>query len=338
MPKQYKTRSEGRILVKSLYDTGVTNPKAISKRSGVPLRTVYRYVDKLQSSGQITDAKRAGRPRKNTSRLRRQLGQIKRLKPRAAAHVYAADLRKRNKMDLSTRTVETALHQLGYTWRLPGRKKLSSSQKAARLEFCQEHVDDDWDETWSYDEAYFNLNRHSNKCWVSVSTEESVQRPKLTKSQEKISIGICFAISSSRKSALCFLPKNWSGPDLVKVFKDTLLPSINWPKRPNNKQRFIIDNDGRHQMPVWKEFVARSRLHPLEPWPSNSPDLNPIENEFAWMKRFVEDRAPTNEQTLRQAVEDAFRNIPDDHLKKLMGSMRSRMEAAIKSKGARINY
>jgi hypothetical protein len=215
-------------------------------------------------------------------------------------------------------TVRKALHLMDYHWRLPGRKKLTSSQKAARLAFAEKHCSDTWDETWAFDESYFNLQRSSNRCWVSVSTEESVQQSKLTSTQEKISVGICFAIKRNRKSALCFLPKNWSGPDLVRLFKEELLPSIQWPWSPSHAQRFIIDNDGRHHMEVWKEFMQSKRLHHLSPWPSNSPDLNPIENIFGWMKKFVENEGPTSEATLKEAVQKAYNNIPDEHLTHLM--------------------
>jgi ketohexokinase/beta-glucosidase len=292
----------------------------------------------LAQKGAIVDKVRDVRPRKNTTRLHRQIAQVKRQTPRAAARVLTSKVNAKNKAPVSVRTVRRALHEMNYHWRLPGRKKLTSLQKAARLEFAREHEDDVWRETWSFDEAYFNLNRHSNKCWVSTSTEESVQEAKRTSAQEKISIGICFAISRDRKSALCFLPKNWSGRDLVKVFEETLLPSIQWPKKPSQRQRFIIDNDGRHQMDVWKRYVLRVQLHAISPWPSNSPDLNPIENLFAWMKRYVEDRSPTNEQELRQTVTDAFNNIPEAHLAHYMDSLKSRMTQTIAANGARINY
>jgi len=338
MKKRNIPRVEARALVKSIYERGNRNASLISKETGVAIRTVFRYLSKLDATGNITDAKRSGRPKKNTPKLRRQLAQIKRLKPRAAAHVYAEEIRKRNKTKISTMTVKNALHQLGYHWRLPGRKKLSQVQKAARLTFAREHQGDNWGETWSFDEAYFNLYRHSNKCWISAATEETVQLPKLTTSQEKISVGMCFAINRSGKSELCFLPKNWSGSDLVKVFQETLLPSIAWPKLPSIYHRFIIDNDGRHQMDLFKQFSKEYRIHPLSPWPSNSPDLNPIENLFAWMKRYVENELPTNEKGLRQAIRKAFRDIPEGHIKNLMDSMENRIKALLKSKGERINY
>lgn len=335
MPKQFDNQ---RSTVKYFFDRGIRSTSDICERTGLPKRTVNHYKKKLKEDGTLDDLSRPGRPKKITSTFRRRLGQVKRSLPRAPAHTLAKRMSELGGSQVSTSTVQRALHQMHYHWRLPGRKKLTSSQKAARIAFAEEHLGDDWKQTWAFDESYFNLHRSSNRCWVSVTTEESVQRSKLTTAQEKISVGICFAISRSGKSALCLLPKNWSGPDLVDLFTEELLPSIRWPRGPTTAQRFIIDNDGRHQMPLWKEFVASRRLHPLSPWPSNSPDLNPIENVFGWMKRFVENEGPTNEKTLKEAVKKAFEAIPDNHLAHLMDSIPKRLELALKAKGARINY
>lgn len=249
---------------------------------------MQKYKKKLRETGRIEDVPRSGRPRKNNSHFRRQLAQIKQFQPREAAHTYAIFMQNRNRSRVRVNTVQRALHDMGHHWRLVGRKKLTSSQKAQRLEFARTHLENNWDESWSLDECYFSLQWHSNLCWVSVSTEQAMQQPKLTNSQEKISVGICFAISRGQKSSLCFLPKNWSADGLVKVFEASLLPSIRWRRRPSPSQRFIIDNTGHHQTAISKSFVKRNRLQPYLPWPSNSPDFNPIENLFAWMKKYVE--------------------------------------------------
>ena len=335
MPSKYEPQ---RIVVKYFIEHGLTSTSDICRRTYLSKRPVNRYKKKLRETASIADSPRSGRPPKITSRLRRQLAQIKRRIPREAAHTYATLISNRNGYAISARSVERALHYMDYHWRLPGRKKLTAAQKLQRIEYARTHLENAWDESWAFDECYFNLQRHSNRCWVSARTEESFQQPKLTNSQEKISIGICFAISRGRKSALCFLPKNWKAANLVKVFKETLLPSIGWPNRPSIKQRFIMDNDGRHQSKNWKEFVAENRLQPFSPWPSNSPDLNPIENLFAWMKRYVEHKLPTNEHTLREAIIEAFNNIPLEHTVHLMDSMRTRLDQVLCCKGARTKY
>ena len=91
-------------------------------------------------------------------------------------------------------------------------------------------------------------------------------------------------------------------------------------------------------MEVWMKFTKKSHLRPLSPWPSNSPDLNPIENVFDWMKRYVKNKLPTSEEDLRQAIREAFGDIPEDHFKNLMDSLENRIRAVVKSNGARSNY
>ena len=335
MPKQ---RKEKRFVVKYFFDLGIRDAYTIHARTGLQKRFINRTLKKLRETGNIEDAPRPGRPKKVTTRLRRQLAQIKRKTPRKGAAYYAAELSNRNQVPVSDRSIRRAFHLMDYHWRLPGRKKLTPSQKAARMEFAQAHLDDNFGETWSFDEAYFNLNRHSNRCWVSASTEESLQETKRTKAQEKISIGICFAISHGRKSALCFLPKNWNAASLIEEFEKTLLPSIGWRRYSSPHHRFMMDNDGRHQTQEWRAFCERKRLSVISPWPANSPDFNWIENLFAWLKRYVESLSPTTEPTLRDAILEAFKNIPMEHINNLCNSMRERLTHAIARNGARTDY
>ena len=46
-------------------------------------------------------------------------------------------------------------------------------------------------------------------------------------------------------------------------------------------------------------------------WPSNSPDLNPIENLWSIVKTNVERRRPTNLDELRRFMVEEWDNIPD---------------------------
>ena len=73
-------------------------------------------------------------------------------------------------------------------------------------------------------------------------------------------------------------------------------------------------------------------------WPSNSPDLNPIENLWAIVKGNVEKRMPKNINELEQFMVEEWRSIPDTVIKNLVGSMRHRCELIIENHGERIAY
>ncbi|PKB93572.1 hypothetical protein RhiirA5_240797, partial [Rhizophagus irregularis] len=73
-------------------------------------------------------------------------------------------------------------------------------------------------------------------------------------------------------------------------------------------------------------------------WPSNSPDLNPIENLWAIIKSKVEKRMPKNISELEEFMVEEWENIPETVLINLSKSMRRRCELIIENNGERIPY
>ena len=66
-------------------------------------------------------------------------------------------------------------------------------------------------------------------------------------------------------------------------------------------------------------------------WPANSPDLNPIENLWHFVKRNAEKRMPKNRADLERLMVEEWNSIPDSML--IFGVV---YEA--KNNGERISY
>ncbi len=64
-------------------------------------------------------------------------------------------------------------------------------------------------------------------------------------------------------------------------------------------------------------------------WPSQSPDLNPIEHEFHQLKRRVRAETPQNKQQSELAALKAGESISKDETKSLVMSVGHRLTAVI---------
>ena len=51
-----------------------------------------------------------------------------------------------------------------------------------------------------------------------------------------------------------------------------------------NRWFLVEDNDPKHTSKVVKKFMEENMPNRLLDWPSQSPDMNPIENLFSWIK------------------------------------------------------
>lgn len=327
-----------RALAKSLFERGINSPTVIARHCKISRPTARRYLENLRRGESLADKPRSGRPRKVTSTFKRQLGQIKSQNPDESAKFYAEYISNLNGTPISATSVRRALHELGYSWRLKPRRELTAAQRGNRVAFAREHLDDSWDRVWFFDESYFNLYRNGNQYWVRAKTDEAMSLPKLTTNEEKVSVGIAVAISRGRKSALAFLPKAWKAENLVEVFETMIYPSLIWSDEIGQEIELVMDNDGRYFSQDWITYAEENDLRTIRPWPANSPDFNPIENVFAWLKREVQHRCLRSEGALKAAIRDAWDHLAVEITERLVESMSRRLVEAIRNKGERTKY
>ena len=74
--------------------------------------------------------------------------------------------------------------------------------------------------------------------------------------------------------------------------------------------------------------------------PPNSPDLNPIENIWAWMKHEITTKYMyvTSKAEMQRIAMEMWENFGDDKWNGIIASMPERMKAVIKAKGGHTQY
>ena len=125
------------------------------------------------------------------------------------------------------------------------------------------------------------------------------------------------------------------GPFYVEILRKHLLGGAR--KQFGSCWRYQQDNDPKHTSKVAKQFLETEVPETID-WPSNSPDINPIENIWSILKRRVEKRKTSNIRELDQFLHEEWKKIEKTIINNLVHSMKSRCLAIIESMGERINY
>ena len=98
-----------------------------------------------------------------------------------------------------------------------------------------------------------------------------------------------------------------------------------------------MDNDPKHTSKVVAKWLKDNKVKILE-WPSQSPDLNPIENLWAELKKRVRARRPTNLTQLHQLCQEEWAKIHPTYCGKLVEGYPKRLTKVKQFKGNATKY
>lgn len=124
----------------------------------------------------------------------------------------------------------------------------------------------------------------------------------------------------------------------AKILQDRLLPQM---REWFNGDDCVFMHDGApcHKAKSVGKFLDDHGVSVL-PWPGNSPDMNPIENLWAIVKKKIRMQKVTTKDALIELLNQTWLHDPDiqNSCRKLVESMPNRVKLLIKAKGMQTRY
>lgn len=317
----------------------------IASALNISKRTVIRIIKQQKTSGSLEKKKIPGRPRILTRREERRLVRKVLCQPPRDSVLLASDLTQELGREITARTVRLALYRNGFRGRKPLRKPLLKKEhRQRRLVFAKEDSQkprDFWENVIFSDEAPFRVFSTPSGQWTWRRPHEKLEARNIipTVKHGGGTLQIWGCMTSKGIGWMCKLPQGLDAETYKEILDDEATLTAQHYFGGFEKCLFQQDGASVHTSKEVKRHLEKKKIQFL-PWPAQSPDLNPIENIWADVKKRVAERRGdiTNKQKLWEAIEEEWEATPKDLCRRLIESIPERLLAVIKAKGGPTKY
>jgi len=322
----------------------------IGRNLNVPRTTVQCVLRRLQTTPSGANEPRSGRPISITPRAVRILLRQLRSEPK----ITWRQLKTNTGIDLDARTLNATLRAHGIShWLALKRPKLTPEAARLRLRWAKRHENwtvDQWRKVIWSDEASVARGSGKTREWVFGTRKQKWDRDKVMEipNGKAFSIMVWGAFWGSGRSDLYLLDRDfeskkhgYSAVSYIQIL-DHNLAGIWEPGLV-----FMQDNAPIHRARKSKLWFQENGIEVME-WPPYSPDLNPIENLWALLKKeaykvypdldSLKGKGDEAETQLFQILQMAWANLREEVIEGLISSMPDRCAAVIIAKGWHTKY
>lgn len=322
-------------------------------RTGFTPRFVNRWIQRYQKTGTVDDSPKSGRPHILSSASQRA-AIVKAVEQQDSVPAAVADLKRKGSIprNVSEKTVRRELKVESDYRAVVIEPKRTKQGTRKRVRFSKGRHPAK--RIVALDSTILNTagSGRRRKSWVRRGTRRVIQ--KVQKGQKlHVYAGMTRygATPLIRATGTTGLPKQYLKKDgtphsgvCAKEFQDimrkSLVPKAEriLRKRKAGKGVYLIDGAPAHTAKTTKKFLRSRNIQYLQDWPPNSPDLNPIENVWAWLKLHVYRQQPRDSAELWRLSKKQWKKLEPDNCAKYMRSFNKRKQLCAQRKGGHTGY
>ncbi|KAJ5700997.1 hypothetical protein N7493_003005 [Penicillium malachiteum] len=255
-------------------------------------------------------------------------------------------------LPVSAETLRTSLKQRGMTAHPAAQKPpIQAHHAQIRIAWAQERENwqfDDWARVIFSDEAWFKSGWHRMPFIHRFKDERYHPTAVVGQSKQRSGIMVWACFAGRFKGPLVIWDPAW-GSITSASYIEHIIPVIEefneflWSKGID--AYLMQDGAGpHHAYTTTAEFYDRD-INIEDAWhPSVSPDLNPQENIWNWLKEDVSKQCGINNipkarhHILIQYIQQAWDRLPEEYLVSLTASMPTRVQQVLERQGAATDY
>ncbi|KAI8423769.1 hypothetical protein MSG28_012791 [Choristoneura fumiferana] len=319
-----------RYRVVFLRDEG-RNISHIADELNLSRNTVKRWLRRFDSEGHVETRERPQRPRIIGDHRQHEMVCAFEQHPFTSTRSFA------ERYDCSTDTVRIALHRAGITHKKPvPRISLTDQHKADRVRFAREYRDFDFSQAIFTGEKTFESSRPGRRLlWRVNGTRYDPKN--VPKQSGHVTVDMWAWMSAAGPGELIYLPKRANGAGYLQILQETMLPTVRlvYPADEVSELVFLQESNPVHKCRLVQNWLQLQPGLKTIPWPSRSPDLNPMETLWAIMVQRWDVKAERTKAALITHVDGVWDSLRGSDLcENLIRSMRSRCDAVIDAGGA----
>lgn len=229
-------------------------------------------------------------------------------------------------INISKSTLNTALHKNNFIYGKPSIKPiLTENQKIKRLEWAHKYLNLDWQKVIYSDESTICKGLNGRYRWIDKNINDVELTTKHPLKRH------CWGCINFNFSDIFIFDGIMDADMYLSILNNNLL------KHYEDSLFFQHDNDPKHTAKKVVNWLTNLEIQFID-WPSNSPDLNPIENIWNIHKQKISKIKTKTTEEFETCIKNSWNSIDMSIIKSVINSMPHRLEELIKNNGDYINY